>query len=123
MDQIILKGLRFYGYHGALPQEQELGQQFIVDVTLSLDLQPAGLADELEYTINYATVYTLIKKIVEEINFKLIEALAETIALRLLDNFNIKMVNVQVRKPSAPVPGVFDYVAVDITRQQQKAKE
>lgn len=120
MDKIIIKGMQFYGYHGALPQEQQLGQKFIVDAILSLDLKPAGQTDQLACTVNYAEVYNLIKKIVEGQPFKLIESLAETIASEILDNFNVREVNVQVRKPSAPVLGVFDYVAVDITRQQLK---
>ena len=123
MDKIIIKGMQFYGYHGALPQEQQLGQKFVVDVILSLDLKPAGQTDQLERTVNYAEVYNLIKKIVEGHPFKLIESLAETIATDILDNFNVREVNVQVRKPSAPVPGVFDYVAVDITRQQLKEQD
>lgn len=123
MDKIIIKGMQFYGYHGALPQEQQLGQKFVVDAILSLDLKPAGQTDQLERTVNYAEVYNLIKKIVEGQPFKLIESLAENIASDILDNFNVREVNVQVRKPNAPVPGVFDYVAVDITRQQLKEQD
>lgn len=123
MDSIIIKGMQFYGYHGALAQEQQLGQKFIVDVVLSLDLKPAGQTDRLDHTVNYAAVYHSVKQIVEGKPFKLIEALAETIAENILQNFDIQAVNVQVRKPQAPIPGMFDYVAVNITRHRQPLEE
>lgn len=111
-----MQGMQFYGYHGALAEEQQLGQRFEVNLEMYLDLGLAGRTDDLQKTVSYADVYTLIKKIVENKKFKLIESVAEAIALQVLDNFPINKVTVQVRKPQAPIPGVFDYMAVEIDR-------
>ncbi|MBM7856026.1 dihydroneopterin aldolase [Desulfohalotomaculum tongense] len=123
MDKIIMKGMRFYAYHGALPQEQQLGQQFEVDLELFLDLKAAGKTDDLNKTVSYADVYRLVQEIITGQKFKLIESLAETIAARVIADFNVEQVNVQVRKPQAPVPGIFAYMAVEITRTRQQEKE
>ncbi|MBQ5420329.1 MAG: dihydroneopterin aldolase, partial [Selenomonas sp.] len=47
MDKIKLTGLNFYGYHGCLPEERQMGQEFGVDVSMYLDLQEAGETDKL----------------------------------------------------------------------------
>jgi dihydroneopterin aldolase len=108
--------MQFYGRHGVNPEEKVLGQRFEVDVELDLDTRPAGLSDDLTKTINYAHVYRLVKRLVEEECFDLIEALAETIAMQIGREFAPDAVRVCVRKPHAPIKGVLDYVAVDIER-------
>lgn len=118
-DLIRLSNMQFYGRHGVNPEEQALGQRFEVDVDLRVDTRPAGLQDDLRLTINYAQVYKTVKQIVEEERFALLEALAETIALRLGRQFAPQSVRVCVRKPHAPLKGVLDYVAVDIERTQE----
>ncbi|KAK3275418.1 hypothetical protein CYMTET_16452 [Cymbomonas tetramitiformis] len=79
-DQIFLRGLLFHGYHGVLPEENVLGQKFIVDLVLSADLQLAGQSDNLENTVNYAEVYKSVKGVVEGPHHQLIESVAESIA-------------------------------------------
>ena len=116
MDRISLKNMVFFGYHGVLPAEQELGQRFMIDVCLYTDLAPAGKSDDLTQTVNYAEVYDVVKDITENRRFKLIEALAEEIAGHILDRFPVQQVAVTVRKPSAPVAGIFDYAEVSVTR-------
>lgn len=119
MDEIILKDLEFYGYHGVLSEEKKLGQKFLVDLIMGLDLFEAGKQDNLQATVNYAQVYSGIKAIVEEKNFDLIEALAEEIADYILINFKrVQWVKVEVKKPQAPIPAVFGYVAVTIKRER-----
>lgn len=118
MDKILAKGLTFKGYHGILPQEKEQPQKFIVDLILFLDLYPAGIADDLQKTVNYNEVYEQVKRIVERESYNLIEALAENIAASLLFSFPIKCVEVTVYKPEAPVNGEFEYFAVNIRRSK-----
>jgi dihydroneopterin aldolase len=108
--------MQFYGRHGVNPEEQALGQRFEVDVTLQLDTRPAALADDLQRTINYAQVYKVVKRIVEDECFNLIETIAETIATHIGRQFTPQRVQVCVRKPHAPIKGVLDYVAVEIER-------
>ena len=116
-DRILLKNMVFYGYHGVFSAEKELGQRFEVDVEMVMDLSAAAQEDDVEVATNYVDVYTLVKDIVEEREFNLIEAMAETIAQEILSAYNIREVTVRVRKPHAAIGGVLDYVQVEITRR------
>lgn len=117
MDKIIVKNIKAYGYHGALNEENILGQNFYADVILYKSLQRAGLRDDLNESISYVDVYYDVEEIIKNKKFKLIEALAETIAHTLLVKYSIKKVDVEIRKPGAPINGTFDYVGVEITRE------
>lgn len=119
MDKIKLTGLNFYGYHGVLPEEQQMGQEFSVDVSMYLDLQEAGKTDKLEVTANYADVYEVVKKIVEGQPRKLIEAVGEEIAQTILREFAlVQQVRVTVHKPHAPLPGVFTDASISVVRSR-----
>ncbi len=119
MDKIILEGMEFYGYHGARPEEKNLGQRFIVDVELFLDLRQAGETDNLEHTVNYAQVFELVQAIVCGRSRQLIESVAESIAGALLEQFPVDEVLVRVKKPQAPLPGTFAWAAVEIGRKKK----
>lgn len=122
MDKIFLNNLSFYGYHGVLTEENKLGQKFFIDLELYLDLQSAGKNDDLDESVNYAVVYELVKEICEQERYQLIEALAERIADQILAEFSkIKAVLVKVKKPEAPIPGIFDNVGVEIFREKNKS--
>ncbi len=116
-DRLVLKNMVFYGFHGVFAAEKELGQQLQVDVELYLDLKSAAAADDLELSINYVEVYTLVKEIVEEREFNLLETLAETIAGEILAAYTVEEVVVRVRKPSPPSGGILDHVEVEISRK------
>jgi len=119
-DRIILSGMRFYGYHGVFPEESRLGQAFLVDVELYADLREAGQHDDIRKTIDYGKVYQTVKTIVEGKPFKLIEALAEQVAARVLaEHATAREVIVRVHKPKAPIPGPLDGVTVEIARRRQ----
>ncbi|KJS03815.1 MAG: dienelactone hydrolase [Peptococcaceae bacterium BRH_c4a] len=121
MDKIIMKGMRFYGHHGVLPHERELGQIFEVDLELSLDLGPAGHMDDLSLTVSYADVFGLAEELVTGSPMNLIEAVAQRIADGVLEKFTpVRAVRVVLKKPSAPVQGVFDYMAAEITRVRDR---
>lgn len=117
MDKIILKGMQFFGFHGVLAAEKELGQKFIVDIEMFLDLSLAGKSDDLEQTINYADIYALTKDIMEKASFNLIEGVVEKIAEGVLKKELVKKVRVKIEKPNAPVRGVFEHMAVEIERE------
>ncbi len=119
MDKIIMKNLAFFGYHGVLKEENVLGQKFFVDVDLYADLKKAGISDEVTDTIHYGEVYNIVKDIVENRRFKLLEALAENLASIVLDKFPlVNEIGVQIRKPEAPVNGIYDYFGVEIRRKR-----
>lgn len=119
MDKIQLNKMEFYGYHGVFPEENKLGQRFIVDLTVHVNLKRAGQTDDLNYSINYADLYTLCKKIVEGEPFRLIEAVAEKIANTLLVDYrDINSCIVKIIKPDPPIRGHYESVAIEITRSR-----
>ncbi|WP_099224507.1 dihydroneopterin aldolase [Listeria costaricensis] len=119
MDKILMNDLHFYGYHGVLPEENKLGQSFQVSLVLNLSTRKAGLSDSVEDTVSYADVYETVKEITEKRRFKLIEALAETIAKEVLAAYPLlNSVGIKVVKPNPPIPGHYESVAVEIERKQ-----
>ena len=120
MDKLIARGLTFQACHGVGAQEKITPQTFRIDLELGLDLQTAGIVDDLASTVNYDQVYHLVENIVLLQSYNLIEALAEAIAAALLETFaRLQTVQVTVYKPEAPVQGEFEYFAVQITRRQK----
>ena len=87
MDKIILNGCRFYGYHGAFVEEQTLGQIFVVDLELAVDLTRASQSDNLADTVHYGLVFEAVQRQVEEEKYILIERLAGAICEDLFDQF------------------------------------
>jgi dihydroneopterin aldolase len=117
-DKIILTGIQFYGHHGAQEEEQILGQRFRVDVELSLDLRPAGTADALALTVDYADVVKRVTDIGQTRRFRLLEALAEAMAADLLERYNIHEVRVRVVKCAPPIPEPVEAVGVEVVRRR-----
>ncbi len=118
MDYIHLNDMEFYGYHGALPEENKLGQRFRLTVSLATDLAEAGQTDDLSKTMNYAEVYEMCKNIVEGEAVHLIETVAETVAGTIMTDFAEKVIGVRVVliKPDPPIHGHYASVSVEITR-------
>lgn len=119
MTNIIrIKNATFYAYHGALQEEQNIGGKFEADVDIYTDFSEAAKTDDLKATINYEKIYKFINNLVHEKKYYLIEALATVIAEELIKHFDgIKKVNVKVRKRSAPVGGVIDYVEAEVEKE------
>lgn len=116
-DVIHLRGLEFYAYHGVLPEEQVLGQRFLIDMDIFSDLRQAGSSDQVGDTIHYGEVYQVIKACVTGDRHQLLEHLAEVIAQQVLEQFSCASVRVEVHKPQAPIPGIFRDVSVEIWRE------
>jgi dihydroneopterin aldolase len=115
-DRIELRGLRARGRHGVLPAERELGQEFVVDVVLGLDVGPAAAGDDLSRTVDYGTLAGRLVGVVEGDPVELLETLAERLAGVCLDDPKVEQVEVTVHKPSAPIAHPFADVAVSIHR-------
>ncbi|WZL72897.1 dihydroneopterin aldolase [Clostridiaceae bacterium 35-E11] len=119
MDKIIMKNLSFYGYHGVLQEESILGQKFFIDIDLYVDLKKAGTTDHVADTVHYGEAYALVKDIVENRRFQLIETLGETITSEVLYHFpKVHEIVIKIKKPEAPVPGIYDYFGIEIRRQR-----
>ena len=122
-DRIILEGMTFYGYHGARPEERALGQRFTVDLEVGADLATAGRSDDLSQTIDYGELYHAVRAVVEGEGLNLLEAVAERVAMRALEDRRAAWVRVRVRKPSVPLAGsVLAASAVEIVRFQREAR-
>jgi dihydroneopterin aldolase len=118
-DRILLANMTFQARHGVAAWEKVEAQRFEVDLELLLDVQPAGLEDDLARTIDYRSVYQVTRQVVESATFNLIEALAEAIAHEVLGaNPSIDEVIVRVRKPDVRLDGPLDYAGVEIRRRR-----
>jgi dihydroneopterin aldolase len=119
-DRIILRNMRFTGRHGYYEHELENPQPFEVDIELLLNLQPAGVDDDLAKTIDYGRVYGIARQIVESTSFRLLEGIAEAISHEILSAFEVSEVGVRVRKPRVQLGGPLDYAAVEIWRRRSE---
>lgn len=119
-DVIHMRGLEFFAYHGALPEEGTLGQRFVVDVDLYVDLHQAGESDQVADTVSYAEVYQTIKHSVVDKRFNLLEALAKDIADNILRQYACPRVRVEVFKPQVPIPAVLKDVSIEIWRERAR---
>lgn len=115
-DSISLMGLRVFAYHGVLAEERANGQEFVIDVTLRLDLRPAATTDDVRNTVHYGVLAEQIADLVQADAVNLIETVATSIADLVLGYELVSEVTVTVHKPSAPIAVPFADVAVTITR-------
>jgi dihydroneopterin aldolase len=121
-DRILLHGLRVRGHHGVLPHEAQLGQVFVVDLELVVDLAAAGRADDLDRTVDYGSLAGRVAEVVSGRPRKLLETVAEDVAQLVLADERVRQVRVRVTKPQAPLP-VDGSVAVEITRDREATGE
>ena len=118
-DKILLTGMTFYGYHGVRPEERELGQRFVVDREMALDLSAAGSSDDLSDTVNYSSVYQVVRETVEGPSRNLLETLAEETARGVLGAFPVDGVRVRVTKPHVSIRGaLLEGAGVEIYRRR-----
>ncbi len=116
-DKIILEGMQFYGYHGVHAEERTLGQSFIVDIEIVLDLRPAGLSDDIGDTVSYSVIHAIVKGEVEGPPKSLLESLAEGIAQKVISNDLVASTKVRVRKANPPIKGaVLSTAGIEIYR-------
>lgn len=123
-DKIVMDGMEFYGYHGLFEEETKLGQPFVVDLILYVDVRTPGLSKNIEDSVHYGEVYERVRDRVEGDPVHLIETLAEEIAEELLADFDlIEAIQVRLKKPTAPLPGIFNYVAIEIYRDRNEGEQ
>ncbi len=121
MDQIEIKDLEVYAYHGVFTEEKEKGQPFYVTAVLYMDLRPAGEADDLTLSTHYGEVALTIRSAMESQSFDLIEAAAEHCAREVLLQYPlVRSLDLKVSKPQAPIPVPFGDVSVTIHRGWQQ---
>lgn len=122
MDHIIISDLQVYAHHGVYQQETEKGQNFLVSVALETDTRAAGMTDDLGLSTNYGVVCRFLNAFLTEHTFKLLETAAERTAEALLLQFpRVRAVDLEIKKPEAPIPLPFGMVSVKIWRGWRRA--
>lgn len=116
MDEIRIQGIEVFAHHGVLPHERELGQRFVIDVTLSIDLSDAARTDDLAATVDYGELSANIARLVTDEPYDLIETVADRVAALCLREDRVMQAEVTVHKPSAPLPVVAEEVSVTLRR-------
>ena len=121
-DKIKIRNLEVFAHHGVYQEETKLGQKFLVDACLHLDLRRAGFSDEIQNSVDYGAVCCFITKYMKEHTFKLLEAVAEQLAAALLLEIpRIARVDVEIKKPWAPIGLPVEDVSVSVSRRWHTA--
>ena len=118
-DRIELRGLTVHGRHGVFDHERTNGQDFVVDITVWIDLADAAASDELADTYDYDALARLAAAVVAGPPRNLIETVGGEIADRVMDDGRVHAVEVVVHKPQAPIQQKFADVAVVVRRSRR----
>jgi 7,8-dihydroneopterin aldolase/epimerase/oxygenase len=118
-DRIELRGLTVHGRHGVFDHERASGQDFVVDITVWIDLADAAASDELAETYDYGALAELAAGIVSGPPRNLIETVGGEIADQVMVDHRVHAVEVMVHKPKAPIPRQFADVAVVVRRSRR----
>lgn len=117
-DFIKVTNLKVFAYHGVLEEEKKNGQDFYLNAKVYVDMRKAGLTDRLEDTINYDSVCIFLAEVFAEKQFDTIEAAAEYTLQEVIVNFpTIEAMELEVRKPHAPLTYVPEDISVTIYRE------
>lgn len=117
MDKIKIQDLEVFAKHGVFQEENVLGQKFLVNAVLYTDTRKAGKTDQIVDSTNYGEVSHFITNFMTENTYKLIEAVAEHLAEAILLQFPlIKKVDLEIKKPWAPIGLPLKYVSMEIER-------
>ena len=116
LDQITLTGVRAFGHHGVFDDERRDGQEFVVDVSLLVDMTRAVATDDVLDTVHYGEVAERIVELVGRDPLNLIEGVAARIADDLLEHPLVNSVSVTIHKPHAPITVPFADVSVTLRR-------
>ena len=120
MDKIYIKGLEVFANHGVFKEEKNLGQKFVIDVELGLDLNDAGRYDELNKTVHYGLLSDVIAEEFAKKSYDLLEKATYELCKFILVNYDVSSVKVTLKKPWAPIKRSLDYVAVEMEKRWHK---
>ena len=119
MDTIEIRGLELFAYHGVNPEEKEEGQRFVLDMKLKADLSKARQTDELADTVSYAAVKKTAERVFTAAKYDLIERAAQVVCEAILQEHEmVRSVKLTLKKPDAPMKGIFEYAAVTVTEKR-----
>ena len=119
-DMIFVTGLLVHAHHGVMAHEATVGQRFVIDLELAIDLAPAAASDKLVDTVSYASIVETATRAFTARSYRLVEAAAGATADAVLGAFaRVISVKVTVHKPHAPIAAIFNDVGVTILRTRQ----
>jgi dihydroneopterin aldolase len=118
-DRIFVTGLLIHAHHGVMEHEEKVGQRFIIDLDMALDLSDAAHSDKLADTVSYSAIVDVATKAFTARSYRLVEAAAGSIADAILASFpRVASIRVTVHKPHAPVAAIFGDVGVTLKRER-----
>jgi dihydroneopterin aldolase len=118
-DAIFVNGLVLHAYHGVMPHEGKVGQPFVLDLVLQIDLGEASRTDTLKNTVSYELLVKTASEAFAARRYRLVEAAAAAVADAVLGRYpTVESIRVTVRKPHAPIAATFEDVGVIITRER-----
>jgi dihydroneopterin aldolase len=119
-DRVFVSGLVIHAHHGVMEHESKVGQRFVLDLELSLDLKDAARSDKLVDTVSYSAIVETASRAFTAQSHRLVETAAGTVADALLEGFaRVNRVQVTVRKPHAPIAAIFADVGVTLVRARE----
>ena len=122
MDNIIIRGLEVYAYHGVYENEKAKGQRFVINAKLDTDTLTSGMSDEIEDTLDYGKVCEFINEFMLSNRVNLLETLVNDLARKLLLKYrSIQAIDLEICKPDAPIPVKFENVSVRAYRARHTA--
>ena len=114
MSVISIEGMEFFSYHGCFEEEKIIGTKFRIDVFLTVDTTKAEQTDSLHDTVNYQSVYRLIKNEMD-IKSNLLENVGRRIISAILKTFEqVESVKLKIRKMNPPLGGKIDFVSLEM---------
>jgi dihydroneopterin aldolase len=118
-DTVFVSGLLIHAHHGVMEHESKVGQRFMLDLELAIDLTDAAHSDKLVDTVSYAAIVETASRAFTAQSHRLVEAAAGAVADALLSAFAaVTLVRVTVRKPHAPIAAIFADVGVTLLRSR-----
>jgi dihydroneopterin aldolase len=119
-DVMFLTGLLIHAHHGVMEHESRVGQRFILDIELALDLTDAANSDKLADTVSYAAIAETATRAFTARSHKLVESAAGVVADAILEGFaRVTEIKVTVHKPHAPIAATFADVGVTLVRSRR----
>lgn len=119
MDKIIIKDLKIYAYHGVHEEEKLTGQNFVLDITVWVDLSSPCETDKVEDTVSYSEIIRKVTESFTASKYDLIEKAAQVTADTIFREFPVVTeCEILLKKPEAPIKADFSYVGVEIRRKR-----
>ena len=117
MDKIYINDLKVFAYHGVNPEEKEDGQNFYLDLEISLDISKACKTDDLNDTVSYAKIIKTVIRVMTAEKYDLLEHTAQVVVDAIFAEYEkVEKIKIKLKKPEAPIKADFGYVAVELER-------